>query len=135
MTLYAQLLQFVEQLHRRRLADLAIRVADDGDFLATLDRAGQRQRPQGAAQRGGDDVARVAQPDEFFRRQRQRIREIGVEPRVNARERDDWQFVREVRRMQSSRRVTGHRPVVRVNNGFKQAHRNQFNYGLISRNY
>ncbi len=32
------------------------------------------------------------------------------------------QFVREIRRMQTGFLVTGHRPVVRVNDGFKQAH-------------
>jgi len=29
---------------------------------------------------------------------------------------------RKIRRMQPGARVTGHRPVVRVNNGFKEAH-------------
>ena len=36
---------------------MAIRVADDGDFLAALDRAGQCQKPHGAAQWASDDVA------------------------------------------------------------------------------
>ena len=56
---------------------------------------------------------------ELFRRQGQGIREKRVQPRVNARERDDRQFVREIRRMQAGRRVAGHRPVVRINDGFK----------------
>jgi hypothetical protein len=30
---------------------------------------------------------------------------------------------REIRRMQTGRRVTRHRPVVRVNDGFKKAHK------------
>ena len=98
-------------------------MADDGDFLAAFDRAGQRQRAHRAELNGlGDDVARVAQPDELVRRQRQRIREKRVQPRVNARQRDDRQLVREIRRMQAGFLVTGHRPVVRINNGFKEAH-------------
>ncbi len=120
---HAQRLEFVQQLHRRGLADLAIRVADDGDFLAALDRARQRERPHGAAQRLGDDVARVAQPDELFGGQRQRVREKRIQARVNARQRDDRQRVRELRRMQSGAGVTGHRPVVRINDGFKEAHK------------
>ena len=60
---------------RRRLANLAIRVADDGDLASALDRARQRERAHRAAQRAGDDVARVAQPDELLGRQRQRVRE------------------------------------------------------------
>jgi len=104
MPLDAERLQFVEQEHRGRPGNLAIRVADDGDFISALDRAGQRQRPQGAAQRASDDVARVAQPDELLRRQRQRIWKQRIEPRVNARQRDDRQFVREIRRMQTGAR-------------------------------
>ena len=90
-------------------------------------------------QRAGDDVARVAQPDELLGRQRQRIWEKCIQARVNARQRDDRQFVREIRRMQSGARVTGHRPVVRVNDGFEEAHINsRFNTFIIfpaCRNY
>ena len=111
-----------QQLHGGGLADQAIRVADDGDFLAALDRAGQRQRAHHRTHGIEDDVARVAQPDELLRRQRQHIREKRVQPRVNARQRDDRQFVLEIRRMQAGFRVTGHRPVVRINDGFKKAH-------------
>ena len=50
------------------------------------------------------------------------VRKDRVEPRVNARQRDDRQFVGEIRRMQAGAGVAGNRPVVRVNNGFKQAH-------------
>ncbi len=46
-----------------------------------------------------------------------------VQARVNARQRDDRQRVREIRRMQTGTRVTGHRPVIRVNDGFKKAHK------------
>jgi hypothetical protein len=42
-----------------------------------------------------------------------------IQPRVNARQRNDRQFFREIRRMQAGFRVTGHRPVIRVNNGFE----------------
>ena len=45
-----------------------------------------------------------------------------VQSRVNARQRDDRQLVREIRRMQTRRIVTGNRAMVRVNDGFKQAH-------------
>ena len=91
------------KLHVVVLADLAIRVADDGDFAPALDRARQRQRAHGAAQRAGDDVARVAQPDELLGGQRQRVRKKSVQPRVNARQRDDRQRVRKIRRMQTRR--------------------------------
>ena len=47
----------------------------------------------------------------------------GVQARVNARQRDDRQRVRELRRMQPGAGVTGHRPVVRVNDGFEEAHK------------
>ena len=70
-----------------------------------------------------DDVARVAQPDELLRRQRERVRKKRVQPRINARERDDRQFVRKIRRMQTGFLVTGHRPVVRINDGFEEAHK------------
>jgi hypothetical protein len=118
----SQRLQLVEQLRSRRLADLAIRVADDGDFLATLHRARQRERTHRAAQRRGDDVARVAQPDELLARQAERVREKRVQARVNACQRDDRQFVREIRRVQARRIVTGNRAVIRVNDGFKKFH-------------
>ena len=124
--LHARCFQQVEQLHGRRLADLAIRVADDGDLLAALDRARQRERPHGAAQRRGDDVARVAQPDELVARNAEHVREQRVQARINARQRDDRQVVGEVRRTQARAGVTGHRPVVRVNDGFEEAHRNLF---------
>jgi hypothetical protein len=122
MPLDTEFLQPVEQLHGGGFADLAIGMADDGDFPAAFDRAGQRQRPHGTAQRLGDDVARVAEPDELFSRQPERVREIGVQPRVNAREGDHRQFVREIRRMQTGFLVAGRRPVVRVNDGFKKSH-------------
>ena len=122
MPLDAQGLQFVKQLHRRGFGNLAVRVADDGDFLAALDGAGQRQRPHGAGERPGDDVARVPQPDELFGGQRERVRENRIQPRINARERNDRQLSLEIRRMQTGRRVTLHRPVVRINDGFEEVH-------------
>jgi hypothetical protein len=44
MPVDAQILEFVKQLQVVGFANLAIRVADDGNFASALDRAGQRQR-------------------------------------------------------------------------------------------
>ena len=116
-------LEPLQQLHRRRLAHLAVRVADDGDFLPALDRARQRKRPHRAgAHRAGDDVARVAQPDELIFRHAEHRGEQRIQPHVNARQRDDRQFVGEICRVQTGIRVARHRAVVRFNDGFKEAH-------------
>ena len=122
ISLDAQRLQLVEQHRSRRLANLAIRVADDRDLASALDRARQRERAHRAAQRAGDDIARVAQPDEILGGQRQRVRKKSVQARVNASQRDDGQCVREICRMQAGARVTGNRAVIRVNDGFEKVH-------------
>ena len=90
---------------------------------AAFDRARQRERAGHRTHRIEDDVAGVAQPDELLRRQRQHVRKERIQPRVNARQRNDRQFVRKIRRMQAGFRIPGHRPVVRVNDGFEEAHK------------
>ena len=46
-----------------------------------------------------------------------------VQARVNARQRDDRQRVRKVRRMQARCGVARQRAVIRINDGFKKAHK------------
>jgi hypothetical protein len=118
----AERFQLVEQLDRARLAHLAIRVPDHCDFLSALDRAGQGQRAQGAAQRAGDDVTRVPQPDELVARQAEHVREQGVQPRVHACQRDHRQFILKIRDVDTGGGITRDRPVIGIDNGFKQAH-------------
>src|SRR4029077_12748079 len=55
MALNANSAKLFEQLHRSRLADLAIGVADNRDFLSALHRAGERERAHRAALRSSDD--------------------------------------------------------------------------------
>ena len=95
----------LQQLHRRGLAHQAIRVTDDGDFLAAFDRARHRHRAHHGTHRVEDDVARVAQPDELFLRHAEHRGEEFVQPRVNARERNHRQFIGEIVRVQARFRV------------------------------
>ncbi len=114
----AQGAKTLNQLHRGEFAHLAVGVPNDRDALAAFKRAGQRQRAHGAAERAGDDVARVAQPDELLLGHAQHLRQQTVEPHVNARQRHQRQLALEVRRVYSRRGVTGQRPVIGVNDGF-----------------
>ena len=122
MPLHAQRAQPVNQLHRRRLAHLAIRMADNGDFLAALDGAGQGQRAHCAAQGAADNIARVTQPDELLFGNAQHLGQQRVEPGVNARQCHNRKLALEVRRVQPGVLVAGHCPVIGIYNGFKQAH-------------
>ena len=119
----AEFLETVQQHGGGHPADLAIGVADDGDLATALHGAGEREGTHGAGERTGDDVAGVAEPDELVGRQAQRVREEGVQARVDAGEGDDGQRVRELRRVQPRAHVPGHGPVVRFDDGFKQVHR------------
>src|SRR5438552_11795771 len=134
MPLDAQGAQALDEFHGCGLADPAIGVADDGDLLAALDGAGQCQRTQGAAERAGDDVAGVAQPDELLAWQAQHVRKKGIESRIDARQRDDRQFSFEFRRMQPSARIALYRPVIGGYDGFNEEHIVRVQVEHIARN-
>ena len=114
-------LEFVQQLHRRGLADLAIRVADDGDLAAALDRAGQRQRPQVLligpemmlpalrSQMNCSAGSASAFGKKALSRGSMHVSAMTGNASANPPDAD-------------RRSRPGHRPVVRVNDGFKEAH-------------
>src|SRR5689334_23280469 len=122
MTLDAQSAKPIEQLHGRRLPHLAIGVADDGDFFSTFEGASQRKRTGRAAQRAGDDVAGIAQPNELVAGQTENIREKSIEPRINAGERHDRKFIGKVIWMQPRMVITLHCAVIGVDDRFEEAH-------------
>ena len=97
-------------------------MADERDLLAALDGAGQRQRTHRAAQWSGDDIARVAQPDELLLRHAEHFRNESVQARINARERHHWQRVGELGQIQRCFRSDRDSAVVRFNDGFEQVH-------------
>jgi hypothetical protein len=72
--------------------------------------------------RSGDDIAGVAQPNELFLWHAEDLRKYGVQAYVNARECDEWQFISEFGWMQTSVGVTSESAVIRVDDGFHQAH-------------
>ena len=99
-------------------------MADNGDLLAAFHGASQRQRPHGTADRAGDNIAGVSQPDKLLLRDPEHGRQKRVEPRVDASQGDDRQLVRKIRWMQASIRITGQRTVVGIDDSFEQAHNN-----------
>ena len=118
----AQAAQFIKQLHGRRLAHQAIGVADNGDLLATLDRAGKRQRAHRAGQRPSDDVAGVPEPDELLFGYAQYLGHEPIQPRIDAGQGDDRQVLFKVSRMQTRFGITGKGTVICIQDGFEQAH-------------
>jgi hypothetical protein len=112
----------IDQLHGRRFADLAIGMADDDNFFAAFDRAGKGKRAHGAGHRAGDDVAGIAKPDELLGRHPEDLREQGVKADVDATERYERKFVREIGGMQASGRIACQRAVIGIDYGFEEAH-------------
>ena len=124
MPFNTQRAQPLDQFHHRSLADQAIGVADNGDLLAAFHGASQRQRPHGTADRAGDDIAGVSQPDKLLWRDPEHGRQKRVEPRVDASQGDERQLILKIRWVQAGIRITGQRAVVGIDNGFEQAHNN-----------
>jgi len=122
MPLNSQRLETVNQLADRRLPHFAVGMADDGDLASALDRASQGDGAHGAAQRAGDDVAGVAQPDEMLFRQAEDAGEEAVQARVNAGQRDDGQFVGEIGDADAGAVVTGNRAMIGIENGIEESH-------------
>jgi hypothetical protein len=119
MTLDANGAETLEQLHRGRLADLTISVANNGNFFSAFHSAGQRERTHRAALGPSDDIAGVAEPNELFLGHAEDLRKNGVQANVNARERDEWKSIGEVGGMQAGVRVTSESAVIRVDDGFQ----------------
>ena len=119
---HAQRAKGIGHFQHRRLADLAVAVADERDLLAALDGASQRQRAHRAAQRTGDDIARVAQPDELLLRHAEHFRNEPVQARINARECHHRQRVGEFGRVQRGLRSGRDSAMVCFNDGFEQVH-------------
>ena len=101
---------------------MAIRVANDGDLFAVLDRAGQRQRARHRAHRIEDDVAGITQPNEFRFGNAEHFGHQRIQARVNAGERDNRQRVGELLDALTGLPIAGERAVIGVHNGFKKAH-------------
>jgi len=133
-SIHAERLQPIRQLHHRSLAHQAIRVTDDDDFAPALHRARQRQRTHRAAHRSGDDVPGVAQPDEVRLGNAEHLRHERIQTRIDARQCDDRERIGKLRRVQSGAVITGERAVIRINDGFKQAHgfESKVKSGLLS---
>src|ERR1019366_1965941 len=103
-------------------AHFAVGVADDGDFASALDGAGQGDGAHGAAQRAGDDVAGVAQPDEILFRQAEDPGKEAVQARVNAGQGNDGEFGGEIGDVDAGGDVAGDLAMIGIWVGIKQAH-------------
>jgi hypothetical protein len=97
-------------------------VADDGDLASSFDGAGQGERTHGAADRPGDDVPRVTQPDELVCGDTEYRRHKGIQPCINASQRHQRKGFGEIGRVQAGMVVSRHGAMIRIDDGFKQAH-------------
>src|SRR5262249_4668132 len=101
MSLYTQGTESLQELHGTGFGDLAIGVPQQDNLFAAFDGTRQGQRTHSRACRPGQDVARIAQPDKLVSRDPEGLWQESIQPRIDAGQRYQGEFVSEIARMQT----------------------------------